>query len=361
MGLQKIADLGQLFMTGVGGHELSAEERQFIREENIGGILLFSKNFQSPAQLAELINHIQELRSERPLLIAVDQEGGRVQRFKAPFTVIPPMHTIGLTKSPKICFELHQHMAKQLKAVGVNLNLGPCCDIWTNEQNKVIGDRSFGHSPEVVEKFVSAAIRGLQTEGIISCAKHFPGHGDTLKDSHISLPLIKNSREVLMERELIPFRRAIKSKVPMVMMGHLLVDCIDEEWPISLSEKAHRFLRDEFKFKGVIITDDMQMGALTEKNDLEQMVYRSMIAGADILEFRDFEQTVKAYEACQELIKTAKIKRQVIEEKIKRVKDLKDEWISQYKPSYIPDISKSFSKNDGQRLLDLIDKMNVGV
>ena len=178
-------NFGQLIMMGISGLSLTPEEKSFIETEKIGGVILFDYNFQDPAQLAELVNSIQKIRDEYPLFIAVDQEGGRVQRFKKHFTQFPSMFEISSHQSPKLVFEVHQVMARELSACGINLSLSPCCDILTNPSNKVIGDRSFGTTAEDVEKYISAAIRGLQTTGLLSCAKHFPGHGDTTKDSHV--------------------------------------------------------------------------------------------------------------------------------------------------------------------------------
>ena len=187
-----MADLGQLFITGISGVHLNDEEREFIESEQIGGVILFSHNYESPAQLAELINSIQHLRKEYPLFISIDHEGGRIHQFKSGFTWFPSMGELAKLDSPKICFHAHKIMADELKTIGFNLSFSPCCDILTNKDNKVIGDRSFGNSGDVVSKFISSAIRGLQTNGILACAKHFPGHGSTSKDSHFHLPYVNH-------------------------------------------------------------------------------------------------------------------------------------------------------------------------
>lgn len=165
---------GQLIISGIKGTTLLPEESEFIKEEKLGGIILFTHNFQDPAQLAELVNSIQKLRDDYPLFISVDQEGGRVLRFKTHFTQFPSMLDLTKMDSPKLIFEVHQVLARELAACGINLSYSPCCDILTNPENKVIGDRAFGSDPDTVEKYISAAIRGLQTSGLLSCAKHFP-------------------------------------------------------------------------------------------------------------------------------------------------------------------------------------------
>ena len=157
------------------------------------------------------------------------------------------MLNVGNSNSPKLCFEVHEIMAKELKACGVNVNLSPVCDIFSNPENKVIGDRAFGKNKEIVSKFVSSAIRGLQTSHIIGCAKHFPGHGDTFKDSHEELPIIKKELNKIIENEIFTFRKAVKSRVEMIMIGHLQIDSIDSEYPSSLSKKTYELLRKELK------------------------------------------------------------------------------------------------------------------
>lgn len=341
-------------MTGVSGTSLTDDEKSFIEDNDIGGVLLFSRNFESPAQLSELVNTIQTLRTEYPILISVDQEGGRVERFKKPFTEFPSALDISSTKSPKICFEVAKIMAQELRACGVNTNFAPVCDILTNEANKVIGDRAYGRQADEVSKFVSAVIRGLQTNGVIACAKHFPGHGGTKKDSHIGLPIVKTSLDQLREREFVPFSKAVKSRVEMVMMAHLIVDAIDPDKPCSLSSKAYEMLRNEFKFQKVIITDDMQMGAITENFGLEEAAVMAVDAGADIIEYKDLDCARKAYEALREAHKTKKIKSSALNRKCARVQDLKKRYLSEYRPVYIPDIQKSFSRNNHEAFLKIL-------
>lgn len=346
--------LGQLMMTGVSGTTLTSEESDFIEQNDIGGVLLFSRNFESTAQLAELVNSIQTLRTEYPILISVDQEGGRVQRFKKPFTILPSALDISLTKSPKLCFQAAQVTTQELKACGVNTNFAPVCDILTNESNKVIGDRAYGRDPEEVSKFVSAAIRGFQTNGLIACAKHFPGHGDTKKDSHFGLPIVKTTMEQLWEREFIPFIKAVKSRVEMVMMAHLMVDAIDPERPCSLSAKAYDILRQEFKYQRIIITDDMQMGAITENFGTEDAAVMAIEAGADMLEYKDMECAQMALEALNQAYKTKRIKNKDIEKKFERVQDLKKRYLSEYRPIYMPDIAKSFSLQSTHDFMEIL-------
>ncbi len=351
-----MSSVGQLVITGISGPALTNEEKKFIEDEDIGGVILFQNNYESPAQLAELINSIQVLRKEYPLFICTDHEGGRVMRFKTGFTFPPPMLEIAKLNSPKIVFELAVIMAQELKAVGVNLNLSPVCDIWSNEQNKVIWDRSFGKDHDTVSKFVSAMIRGYETEGILSCAKHFPGHGDTLKDSHFDLPIIKKSLQEIRENEFQPFIKAIKARVDFVMMAHLIVDDIDCDFPTSLSSKAHDILRKELKFKGIIISDDMVMKAITDNFGLEESAVMAIHAGSDIVEYRTMEAAMAGLNGLKAGLKNKQLKQSEIQEKILRITEKKKNHFSEYRPIYIPDLEKKVNTRKSQVFIEDLKK-----
>lgn len=343
---------GQLIISGIKGTTLLPEESEFIKNEKLGGIILFTHNFQDPAQLSELVNSIQKLRDEYPLFISIDQEGGRVIRFKTHFTQFPAMLSLAKLDSPKLVFEAHEIMAKELSSCGINLSYSPCCDILTNPENKVIGDRAFGSDPESVEKFISAAIRGLQTNGVLACAKHFPGHGGTTKDSHFDLPLVKTSIEELRQREIQPFVKASKSRVEFMMMAHLMVDCLDEKLPTTLSPKAYEFLRNETKFSKIVITDDMEMKAVADRFSIEEAAVMAINAGTDILLYRFMEDAQKALGAVREATKKRVIKKEALVEKLQRVERCKKEYLSNYQPIYIPKISEAFNSTEAKKVLD---------
>jgi beta-N-acetylhexosaminidase len=351
-----MSQLGQLVFTGLSGHSLTVEEKKFIEQEDIGGVILFSKNYENPAQLAELVNSIQVLRKEYPLFITTDHEGGRVMRFKTQFTQYPPMLDIAKLDSPKIFFEIATIMAEELLACGVNLNLAPVCDIWNNDQNKVIWDRAFGKDHDSVSKFISSMIRGFQTAGLMSCAKHFPGHGNTLKDSHYDLPIVKKSIESIREEEFQPFIKAIKARVDFIMMAHIIVDDIDPDLPCSLSPKAHKILRDEMKFKGIILSDDMQMKAITDNFGGADAAMLAIKAGSDMIEYRDFEEARLGYEGLKKGIKDKEIKSSDLAEKCARIFEAKKKYLSEYKPIYIPDLDKKIHKKSSQTLIDEVKK-----
>ncbi len=344
---------GNLIITGIKGTSLAPEEKEFLREEKVGGVVLFSQNFEDAAQLAELVNSIQSLRDEWPMYIAVDHEGGRVVRFKKGFTQFPSMYEIAKVDSPKLTFEVHAVMGRELSACGVNLSFSPVCDIWTNPENQVIGDRSFGHDADTVEKHISAAIRGLQTNGVLACAKHFPGHGNTAKDSHYELPFIKETLAELRTREVLPFVRASKSRAEFMMMGHLMIDAIDPKFPTTVSAKAYQFLRDETKFSKIVITDDMEMKAIADRFSVEESAFLAMDAGTDMLLYRKTEDAAKAVVSLREALKTKKLKKEKFLEKLGRVESSKQENFKEYKPIYVPKITSAFNSQESKKAMEI--------
>ncbi len=347
-------NFGQLIISGIKGTSLLPEEADFIRKENLGGIVLFTHNFEDPAQLAELVNSIQKLRDEYPLFIAVDHEGGRAIRFKKHFTQFPSMMDMAGLNSPKLIFEVHEVMGKELSACGINLSFSPCCDILSNQQNKVIGDRAFGTHAEAVEKFISAAVRGLQTNGVLSCAKHFPGHGDTTKDPHFDLPFVKTSLEELRQRELVPFIKASKSRVEFMMMGHFVVESLDEKLPTSLSPKAYSFLRDETKFTNLIITDEMEMKGISDRFSPDEAGVMALSAGADMVMYRSMDHTHRTLMSLREVVKKRHLQKEMILDKIRRIERTKKEYLSSYQPIYIPKIVDAFNSSIAYKVLEQV-------
>ncbi len=280
--------IGQLMMIGISGKSLTTDEKKFIKENNISGVTLFSRNVESPQQIRQLCLELQSLRHQMPdkapLFIAIDMEGGRVARLKEPFTIWPPMKKLGDLDNPTVSFHFTNKMGMELKAVGINLDFSPCLDVFTNPKNTVIGDRAVSTDPEIVAKHASALIRGFIKADVIACAKHFPGHGNTLIDSHEDLPVENADKKRLDEVELVPFKRAFRSRVDLIMTAHMKFPNIDPDWPVTLSEIfLKNILRDECRYRGLVITDDLDMKAMAKHYDPELIPVRSLQAGADIL------------------------------------------------------------------------------
>jgi beta-N-acetylhexosaminidase len=330
--------LGELIITGFEGTELTEETAAFLSQAKIGGVLLFAPNYKDPEQVARLISEVQECRSELPLWVSVDQEGGRVQRFKAPYTIIPPASKLGLTDSPKLAFEIAEMMAKELKAVGVNLNFNPVADILTNPKNPVIGDRAYSADEDIVSKMVTAMCRGHLVGGVQPCVKHFPGHGDTHVDSHFALPAVETPLEALREREFRPFVKAFKSRCAFVMTAHIINPTIDPKYPATLSEKTLKgVLRQELRYTKIIVSDDLEMQAITDHYGAEDAPRMALQAGCDLLIYRTEKAARHAYQSLANDLEAETLDPAVVLEAAQRSIAQKKEALHPYKG---PDFSE---------------------
>ncbi len=321
--------IGQNFIIGIQGTSLLKEESQFIVDHNIGGICLFKRNIESPKQLHALTSELNSLRSKTtdkaPLFISVDMEGGRVHRLPPPFTQWPALAQLGKIDSTSVAFKFASSMGAELKSVGINLNFAPSVDVLTNAKNTVIGDRAISHNPEEVAKIASAVVRGYIKSGIIPVAKHFPGHGNTLLDSHEELPVEIRTLEELENCELIPFKKVIRARLDMIMTSHIKFSKIDPDWPVTLSKKMITdILRQKLRYRNLIVTDDLGMKALTKHYDLKTIVLGSLKAGCNILLFcNEFESPPQAFEIIEKAIADKSISQDILRENHKMVLDLK--------------------------------------
>ena len=256
--------------------------RSLAREFGLGGVIFFSRNIQEPEQVAELSHDSQALAGELPLWVSVDQEGGRVARLKDPFTVWPPMATLGRSGDPALATRFAAALATELKAVGITLDYAPVLDIHTNPKNPIIGDRALAETAESVAQLGAAVIRGLQDNGVAACGKHFPGHGDTSVDSHLELPLVEHPPDRIRRVECVPFREAVRAEVAFMMTAHILVPALDEERPATLSPKiVTGMLREELGYQGVILSDDLEMKAIARTYAVPEAAVQAIAAGCD--------------------------------------------------------------------------------
>src|SRR6185295_4002930 len=215
--------VGQLAIAGFAGHSIPQDLRLLAREFDLGGVVYLGRNVEAPEQVAEMSREAQALASELPLWVCTDQEGGRVARLKAPFTVWPPMLTLGRSGDERLAERFARALAAELRAVGISLDYTPVLDILTNRANPVIGDRALAENADDVARLGAAIVRTLQAEGVAACGKHFPGHGDTSTDSHHELPLVEHPPDRLREVEFKPFRAAIEAGVATIMTAHVFV------------------------------------------------------------------------------------------------------------------------------------------
>jgi beta-N-acetylhexosaminidase len=285
-------DVGQLLWFGFAGPTASGELRRKLDAGEVGATILFKRNLviDQGVDLDALLALNRELHRSgpdgTPALIAVDQEGGLVQRVRAPATVWPPMraHDRLGPEAEAIAEQVGLAMGQELRALGFDIDFAPVLDVHTNPQNPIIGDRAFGTTAETVATRALAYARGLEAAGILACGKHFPGHGDTATDSHLELPRIDHGWDRLEAIELLPFRRAAAAKLPMIMTAHVVFAALDASRPATLSEQVVTgLLRKRLGYEGVIVSDDLDMKAIASHMGADVAAVAAIRAGCDVL------------------------------------------------------------------------------
>jgi beta-N-acetylhexosaminidase len=270
-------------MVGLPGPELDAETRDFLADYTPGGVILFKRNVASALQLRRLIAEVKSFGAGVTPLVALDHEGGRVHRLPRPFTHFPPAFAVAQCGTAT-ARQVGLAMARELASVGIDLDFAPVLDVWTNPRNRVIGDRAFGTTPAAAARGALALARGLAAGGVVSCGKHFPGHGSTVGDSHHVLPRVPRTRRELERVDLVPFRRAIAAKLPTLMTAHVVYPALDRTKPATLSRRiAHDLLRRRLGFRGVLFSDDLEMRAMAGKRPIERSALGALAAGCDML------------------------------------------------------------------------------
>ncbi len=287
----KIDDLkkivGSLLVLGFEGTQVSTSLKNFLEQWDLGGVILFKRNIESLEQVRELNRSIYTFAKVTPL-VSVDHEGGRVFRLPEPFTIFPPMLRVGeicqSSSEGALAEEVGKAMGRELRWAGFNLDYAPVLDVHSNAQNPIIGDRAFSRDPETVASWALPFLQGLEAEGIQGCGKHFPGHGDTAEDSHLTLPRVEKTRSQLEGCEWIPFRKAIASGISLLMTAHILYPALDVDWPATLSEKILvDLLRRDMGYEGLIISDDFFMKGITERWSIEVAAERFLRSGGDLV------------------------------------------------------------------------------
>ena len=324
-------EIGQLLIGSFPSTTIPAELRSLAREFGLGGVILFARNIEEPAQVAELSRELQSLAGELPLWVSIDQEGGRVARLRAPFTEWPPMATLGRSGDVGLASRFAAALATELRAVGITLDYAPVLDIHTNAQNPVIGDRALAEDAETVGRLGAAIIRTLQDNGIGACGKHFPGHGDTSVDSHLELPVVEHPPDRIRRIECVPFREAIKANVAFIMTAHVLVPAFDEERPATLSRAiVHDLLRNELGFEGVILSDDLEMKAIAAAYAVPDAAVQAIDAGCDgvLICAGDIEPQAAALEALIHAVEEERISYGRVEDALIRQRRAKERFLA---------------------------------
>lgn len=294
---------GQRLMVGFDGLSLSKDLKYLIDTLKVGGLILFRQNVSSPEQIAELCTSAQAYaaaRSQPPLLIAIDQEGGQVARLGPPFTQFPGNPFMNSVSDADSFAEI---TARELGRVGINMNMAPVLDVPPEEMESIMAGRAFGSDPDWISKMGVHVIEGLQRNGVMAVAKHFPGIGRTTLDSHLDLPVLDTDKKTLDATDMKPFHRAVVCGVAGVMLSHIRYSAIDSRWPASLSPKiAGAWLRGELRYDGVVMTDDLDMGAVSKYYDIQTMTRQVLAADVDLALI--CHRSARMEEAFEEMLRT---------------------------------------------------------
>ncbi len=281
--------IGQLFIVGFEGTKVSRSLRCFLEEQGLGGVTLFARNVKGVRQVRRLCAEIRRIHAPIPPFISIDQEGGPVMRLRVPpFTPWPAAGDVARyverTGDLAAATAVGLAMGRELRAVGIHWNFAPVLDVNTNPRNPVIGPRAYGRRPGSAARLALAVERGLRRAGILTTGKHFPGHGDTVADSHFSLPVVKRNARSLAAVELAPFRAAVRAGVPSLMTAHVLYPAWDRKRAASFSPAILQgILRERLGFRGAIVSDDLSMAGARQGQTIEEAAFNSIMAGADIL------------------------------------------------------------------------------
>lgn len=311
--------LGQMVMTGIQGTKVDDDSLYMLNQYHMGGVILFDRNMENPEQVKQLTSDLQAQSNEKvPLFIGIDEEGGDVVRMAEKLTPPPSQKEIGATGDIEQAKTWAIKTAKSLKDMGINVNFAPVADVGSNDK------RSYSTDTNTVIDFVRAATKGYQQENIIYSLKHFPGIGKGRVDSHVDSSSIDVAREVLMTEDIIPFKTIIDENDPndyFILVSHLKYPALDEEYPASLSSKIMTdLLRNELGYKGIIITDDMEMGAVANHNDFRSIGVKAVKAGADIvLVCHEYEHQQEVYLGLLDAVNSGEISQERIDESVKRI------------------------------------------
>ena len=329
--------IGQLFFIASrynanNEHQLSVDKAltDTLKQYKPGGFILFSENLESIDKTVKFIDDLQK-NSIIPMFIGVDEEGGIVTRLnKAPqlhSTIMPSPYAIGLTNNMKYSYEASFAISEEVKSLGFNLNFAPVCDVFSNPKNKVIGKRAYSDDADICAQMVEEAVKGAKECGVIPVLKHFPGHGDTEHDSHTGAAIVEKNIDELIKTEFIPFEAGIKAGADMIMTAHVLTPNITgDNIPATLSKYILTdILREKLGFEGIIITDGLEMSAISAFYPEEEAVVMAIEAGVDILLLpKDFK---KAYTAILSAVNNGRITEERIDESLKRILKLKNIYL----------------------------------
>lgn len=314
---------GAVLMTGIPGTRLDAATREALEHMRPSGVILFRRNWESLEQLRALVAELRALPSAP--LIGVDQECGKVIRLGEPFTQFPSARAIARCGDPQLARAVGRALGAELRSAGVDIDFAPVLDVDSNPANPVIGERAFGSTPDEVIRFALPFLAGLREAGILPCGKHFPGHGDTDRDSHRELPVVPRDRATLEATELAPFRAAFAAGLPLLMTAHVLYPALDPDHPATVSPRIlGGLLRGELGYGGVLISDDLEMQGISGAATVPATAVRALRAGVDwTLVCNHFDASIRTADAIAAALASGELDRARVASSARRIEALK--------------------------------------
>lgn len=322
--------IGQMVIVGLKGTSMQARALKMIESYHIGGFILYKENIADANQTMTLLNQLKaaNIYNAAPLWLSIDQEGGKVSRMPDEFIELPKAQEVGMVNQRSYTRQIGLALGKEVRSLGFNMDFSPVLDINSNPNNPVIGDRSFGSDTQTVVRHGIETMKAIQSEQVAAVVKHFPGHGATSVDSHLDLPVVHKTLKELQSFELLPFEEAIKQGADAIMIAHLLIPQFDKQYPASMSRKIiTNLLRENLKFDGVVITDDMTMGGIIKHYDIGEAAIKSVQAGSDILLVgHDYDKQVSVLQALKNSMDNGILTEETLDQSVYRILRLKEKY-----------------------------------
>lgn len=322
--------LGQMMMVGFEGNKINDRIKDLVLKYKVGGFILYKKNFDSYEQMLQIIKELKHinLQNKVPLFIAIDQEGGRVNRMPPEIKNLPSAYKIAQTGDIEAVIEAANITGEMLYNSGINMDFAPVLDIKRFKNKHAIGDRCFSDKKEEVIKYGLETMKQITANHVISVVKHFPGHGLTDKDTHLFLPVVKKSMEEIEKEDIVPFKNAIEQGTDAIMVGHIIIRAMSKTLPASLSRKfIGKYIRKKLRFNGLIITDDLKMRAIRFVYGYRLAVRQAFTSGSDIVMFRfDAKDEKNAIKQAYKMAKIGQIKESRINRSVKRILKAKEKY-----------------------------------
>jgi len=356
--------VGQRLVFGIPGTTITPEIVQHFKDTHAGGLILYRINYESPDQIRKLISDLENALG-RKLLVCVDHEGGRVIMFGGGVTVFPSAQAIGKTGNTQFARRQGEQEGRELRRLGIDVNFAPVLDVLTEAYSPNIGIRSFGSDPKLVADMGAARISAMQVEGLSACAKHFPGLGPATLDPHVKLPTIQTTWDELERIHMVPFMRAMRTAVHSIMTSHPLYPNLDPtpKTPVTFSRKiVYEFLRQKIGYKGVIFSDDLEMGAITELCPIGEAAVQTVHAGHDmILVCHSLKAEREAFDALVEAYRSKRLSTNELEESVKRIQTLKNKRTERFAAQPATELRAQKERDEAQTTVQEICELSATV